>query len=44
MKTDIDILPIVQVELLQIRSKIETFADVLDLCPKHKLQFIDMVM
>ena len=41
MKIDIDDLPIGQVELLQLRSKIGTFADVIDLCPKHKLQFID---
>ena len=41
MKIDIDDLPIGQVELLQLRSKIGTFADVVDLCPKHKLQFND---
>ena len=37
---DID-LTIGQVELLWIRSKIGTFADIVDLCPKRKLQFID---
>ena len=41
MKTDIDDLPIGQVELLRIRSKIGTFADIIDLRPKHKLQFIN---
>ena len=41
MKIDIDDLPIDQNELLRIRSKIETFADVAGLSPKHKLQFID---
>ena len=41
MKIDIDDLPIGQVELLRIRSKIGTFADIIDLCPKHKLQFIN---
>ena len=41
IKIDIDDLPIGQVQLLQIRSKIGAFADVVDLCPKHKLQFID---
>ena len=40
MKIDIDDLPIGQVELLRLRSKIGTFADVADLCPKHKLHFI----
>ena len=39
--TIIDDLLIGQVELLQMRSKIGTFADVVDFCPKHKLQFID---
>ena len=41
MKIDIDNLSIGQVELLQIRSKIRTFADVADLRPKHKVQFMD---
>ena len=41
MKIDIDDLPVGQVELLRIRSKIGTFADIVDLCPKHNLQFID---
>ena len=41
MKIDIDDLPTGQVELLWIRSKIGAFADIVDLCPKHKLQFID---
>ena len=40
MTIDIDDLAIGQVELLQIRSKIGRF-DVVDLCPKHKLQFTD---
>ena len=42
-KTDIDDLPIGQVELPRIRSKIVTFSDVVDVCSKHKLQFIDNV-
>ena len=37
IKIDRDDLPIGQVELLQIRSKIGTFADIVDLCPKQKL-------
>ena len=41
MKIDIDNLPIGQVELLRIRSKIRAFADIVDLCPKQKLQCID---
>ena len=41
MKIDCDDLPIGQVELHQIRSKIGTFTSIVDLCPKHKLQFID---
>ena len=41
MKIDIDNLSIGQVELLQIRLKIRTFADVADLRPKHKVQFMD---
>ena len=41
MKIDIDDLPIGQVELLRKKSEIGTFADIVDLCPKHKLQFID---
>ena len=41
MKIDIDDLPIAQVELLPIRSKIGTFPNIVDLCPKHKLQLID---
>ena len=40
MTIDIDDLAIGQVELLQIRSEIGRF-DVVDLCPKHKLQFTD---
>ena len=40
-KIDIDELPLGQVELLRIRSKIDYFADVVDLCPRHKFQFID---
>ena len=40
-KIYVDELPLVQVELLHIRSKIEPFTDVVDLCPRHKLQFID---
>ena len=40
MKIDSDGLPIGQVKLLQIGSKIGTFANIIDLCPKHKLQFI----
>ena len=40
MKTDIDDLTTGKVGLLQIRQKIGTFA-VVDLCPKHMLQFID---
>ena len=39
MKIDIDDLPIGQVQLLRIRSKIGTFTDIVDLCPKRKLQF-----
>ena len=42
-KTDIDDLPIGQVELPRIRSKIVTFSDVVDVCSKHKLLFIDNV-
>ena len=34
MKIDSDDLPIGQIELLQIRPKIGTFADIVDLCPK----------
>ena len=41
MKIDSDDLPIGQVELLRIRSKTGTFVDIVDLCPKRKLQFID---
>ena len=41
MKIDSDDLPIGQVELQRIRSKIGTFADIVDICPKQKLQFID---
>ena len=41
MKIDINDLPIGQVELMRIRSKTWTFADVVDLCPKHQFQFID---
>ena len=41
MKIDRDDLPIGQVELLRIRSKTGTFVDIVDLCPKRKLQFID---
>ena len=41
MKIDIDDLSIGQVQLLRIRLKIVTFADIVDLCPKHKLQLID---
>ena len=40
-KIDVDELPLGQVELLYIKSKIEHFTDVVDLCPRHKLQFID---
>lgn len=40
-KIDIDDLPIGQAELLRIRSRIESFSDVVDVCKKHKLQFID---
>ena len=40
-KIVIDDVPIGQVELLRIRSKIGTFANVVDSCPRHKLKFID---
>ena len=40
-KNCLDDLPIGQVELLRIRSKIGTFADNVHLCPKCKLQFIE---
>ena len=37
MKIDSEDLPIGQIELLKIRSKIGTFAGTVDLCPKQKL-------
>ena len=37
MKIDSDDLPIGQVKLLQIRSKIGTVADIIDISPKQKL-------
>ena len=41
MKIDIDDLLISPVELVRIRSKIGTFADIFDVYRKRKLQFID---
>ena len=40
-KIVIDDVPIGQVELLRIRSKIGTFANVVNSCLKHKLEFSD---
>ena len=37
MKIDSDNLPISQVKLLQIRSKIGTVADIIDISPKQEL-------
>ena len=39
-KIDVDELPLGKVEFLCIQSKIEPITDVVDLCPRHKLQFI----
>ena len=41
MKIGIGDLSISLADLLQIRSKIGAFVDVVDLCPKHKWKFID---